>query len=71
MFADFFHVSYEPAGLLSLLNEPEPDLQAYAIHELNKSVDEFWTEIADNISTMCVVETLIQASLRHKVRTRD
>lgn len=42
----------QSAGLLSLLNEPEPDLQTYAIQELNKSVHEFWTEIADTISTM-------------------
>ncbi|CAO1615156.1 unnamed protein product [Sympodiomycopsis kandeliae] len=40
------------AGLLSLLNEPEPELQAYAIEELNKSVAQFWAEIADNISTI-------------------
>jgi hypothetical protein len=34
------------------LNEPEPELQAYAVEELNKSVHQFWAEIADNISGM-------------------
>lgn len=40
------------AGLLSLLDEPEPELQTYAIQELDKEVHQFWAEIADNISQM-------------------
>lgn len=44
--------STSAAGLLSLLDEPEAEIQAYAIAELNKSVHEFWAEIADNIDRM-------------------
>lgn len=44
--------STSAAGLLSLLSEPEPELQAYAISELNANVHHFWAEIADNISNM-------------------
>lgn len=44
--------STSAAGLLSLLNEPEAELQTYAIQELDRAVHHFWAEIADSISSM-------------------
>ncbi|CAO1636284.1 unnamed protein product [Parajaminaea phylloscopi] len=44
--------SSSAAGLLSLLSEPEPEIQTYAIQELDRSVHDFWAEIADGISTI-------------------
>ena len=42
------------AGVLALLDEPEPELQAYALQKLNELVPHFWAEIADAVSKMCV-----------------
>lgn len=41
------------------MNEPEPELQGYAVQELNKTVHQFWAEIADNISN---IEILSESS---------
>jgi len=43
------------SGLLALLNEPEPQLQVYALKTLNTLVDEFWAEISDNIQQIEVL----------------
>ena len=40
------------AGYISLLEEPEPELQAQALINLNELVDQFWMEIAEYGSTM-------------------
>ena len=40
------------AGYISLLEEPEPELQAQALVNLNELVDQFWMEIAEYGSTM-------------------
>jgi hypothetical protein len=40
------------AGFLALLQEPEPELQAHALVNLNNVVDQLWMEIADAVSTM-------------------
>ena len=40
------------AGYISLLTEPEPELQAQALVNLNDLVDQFWMEIAEHGSEM-------------------
>ena len=40
------------AGYLALLQEPEPELQAHALTNLNQLVDQFWMEIADSVGDM-------------------
>ncbi|KAK4049515.1 proteasome regulatory particle base subunit [Microbotryomycetes sp. JL201] len=37
------------AGLLSLLDEPEPSLQAHALERINLLIDSFWAEVADEV----------------------
>ncbi|CEH15192.1 26s proteasome regulatory subunit rpn2 psmd1 [Ceraceosorus bombacis] len=37
-------------GVLALLNEPEAELQTYALQKLNSLVPQFWAEIADSVS---------------------
>lgn len=39
-------------GLLSLLDDPERELQAHALRELDQCVDTFWPEIATSIPKM-------------------
>lgn len=39
-------------GIVSLLDEEEPELQSYALQKLNNIVDIFWAEIADSVSKM-------------------
>lgn len=36
--------------MVALLDEPEPELQSYALQKLNTLVDSFWAEIADSVS---------------------
>ena len=50
------------AGYISLLTEPEPELQAQALVNLNDLVDQFWMEIAEHGSIM--YEYLSMPSLR-------
>ncbi|KAJ2724496.1 proteasome regulatory particle base subunit [Coemansia sp. Benny D115] len=38
------------SGLISLLDEPERELQHYGLAQLNAVSDRFWTEISDSIS---------------------
>lgn len=37
------------SGIISLLDEPQPELKEYALHKLNDVVDEFWPEISEAI----------------------
>lgn len=37
------------SGIISLLDESQPELKEYALHELNDIVDEFWPEISEAI----------------------
>ncbi|KPV74060.1 uncharacterized protein RHOBADRAFT_49993 [Rhodotorula graminis WP1] len=36
-------------GLLALLDEPEPALQAHALEAINARIDSFWAEVADEV----------------------
>jgi 26S proteasome regulatory subunit N2 len=36
------------------LSEPEPEIQEYALQSLNDLVDQFWAEVSEDITTMCV-----------------
>lgn len=38
------------AGVVALLDEPEPELQTYALQKLDSIVGSFWAEIADSIT---------------------
>ena len=40
------------AGILALLDEPEPELQIFALERLNEILDVFWPEIADSVQKM-------------------
>lgn len=40
------------AGLLGLLDEPDNQLKSYALQQLDATVDQFWTELADHVSKM-------------------
>ncbi len=40
------------SGFLALLEEPDQQLQTYALAKLNDLVDQFWHEISDSISIM-------------------
>ena len=40
------------AVVLALLHDDDPELQAFALDELNSSVDIFWSEIADHASRL-------------------
>ena len=42
------------AGVLSLLDETEPQLKVFALEKLNKIVDVFWAEISEAIDKMWV-----------------
>jgi hypothetical protein len=43
-------VSVKP--YLSLLQEPEPELQVHGLKHLNELVDQFWMEIANSGANM-------------------
>eukprot|EP00123_Amoebidium_parasiticum_P013699 comp22103_c0_seq1/m.32265 comp22103_c0_seq1/g.32265 ORF comp22103_c0_seq1/g.32265 comp22103_c0_seq1/m.32265 type:complete len:931 (-) comp22103_c0_seq1:132-2924(-) len=43
------------AGVLALLDEPDTDLQVFALERLDEVVDQFWAEIADHISKIEVL----------------
>lgn len=44
-------------GILALLDEDEVELKTYALERLDGLVNEFWAEVADGISKMCVAST--------------
>ena len=43
------------AGLIGLLDEPDQHLRCFALQQLDNYVHQFWAEIADEVSKMCVV----------------
>jgi 26S proteasome regulatory subunit N2 len=40
------------AGVLALLEEPDPLFKQYALEALNPLVPQFWAEISEHIATM-------------------
>lgn len=40
------------AGLLSLLDEEQLELQVYALNHLNAVIDQFWAEVSESIAKM-------------------
>jgi 26S proteasome regulatory subunit N2 len=46
------NVTLPAAGLLSLLDESEASLQAYALDNINRLIDTFWAEVADEVVKM-------------------
>lgn len=40
------------AGIISLLEEPMPELKVFALKKLDMIVDEFWPEISEAIEKM-------------------
>jgi hypothetical protein len=42
------------AGVLALLSEDEPVIREHALKTLNSLVTQFWAEISEQISLMCV-----------------
>jgi hypothetical protein len=40
------------AGLISLLQDSDPEIQSYAIQELDKVVGLYWAEISDHVVEM-------------------
>jgi 26S proteasome regulatory subunit N2 len=42
------------AGLISLLSDTDPEIQSYAIEELNEVVPMFWAEISEVVADMSV-----------------
>nr|CAH7769373.1 unnamed protein product [Callosobruchus chinensis] len=42
-------ISFYTAGIISLLEEPRPELKVYALKKLDNIVDEFWPEISEAI----------------------
>ncbi|KAJ8325860.1 proteasome regulatory particle base subunit [Batrachochytrium dendrobatidis] len=43
------------AGILSLLDEPQDELKAYALSKLDSLVDLFWAEVSDSVSKIEVL----------------
>lgn len=39
-------------GILSLLEEPEPELQVHALEQLDQLIDHYWVEVAEEITRM-------------------
>lgn len=44
------------AGLIGFLSEPEPELQSFALKQLESNVDVLWTGVAGAIGEMYVLE---------------
>lgn len=42
------------AGVLALLQEPDPLFKQHALNALNPLVPQFWAEISEHIALMCV-----------------
>ena len=47
-------VQSSAAGVLALLQEPEPELKEHALKSLNALVPVFWAEISEEIALMYV-----------------
>jgi len=54
-------------GFLSMLDDPEPQLQHHALEQLDSMVDRFWPEIANQITKM--YETIKQTTLINRHHT--
>lgn len=50
IFDDNFN--YFTAGIISLLDEPMPELKVFALKKLDSIVDEFWPEISEVVEKM-------------------
>lgn len=48
------------AGIISLLEEPMPELKVFALKKLDMIVDEFWPEISEAIEKMYVRKSEIR-----------
>lgn len=46
------------AGVLALLEEPENELKVFALIRLNELVDNFWAEIAEDVTKMSAIHIL-------------
>lgn len=46
------HTLHHVAGLISLLQDSDPEIQSYAIEELDKVVGMYWAEISDHVVEM-------------------
>uniref|UniRef100_A0AC11EUP7 Proteasome 26S subunit, non-ATPase 1 n=1 Tax=Ovis aries TaxID=9940 RepID=A0AC11EUP7_SHEEP len=42
------------AGIISLLDEEEPQLKEFALHKLNAVVNDFWAEISESVDKIKV-----------------
>lgn len=51
------------AGLIGLLDESDKQLRCYALEKLDELVNQFWPEIADSVSKMCVEISLTSADV--------
>lgn len=40
------------AGLVGYLSEPAPELQVFALEQLNEEMDNVWTEVSASIGQM-------------------
>ncbi|ELK32589.1 26S proteasome non-ATPase regulatory subunit 1 [Myotis davidii] len=49
------HGSKKAAGIISLLDEEEPQLKEFALHKLNAVVNDFWAEISESVDKIEVL----------------
>jgi len=49
-----YEIKIIAAGIISLLEEPMPELKVFALKKLDMIVDEFWPEISEAIEKMYV-----------------
>lgn len=42
------------SGVVALLKEPSPDVRVFALRALNRLADEHWSEIAEEVHSLCV-----------------
>lgn len=55
---DIFLLCTHTAGVLALLEEPENELKVFALIRLNELVDNFWAEIAEDVTKMSAIHIL-------------
>jgi hypothetical protein len=53
------------AGLVGFLSEPDPELQSFALKQLDSQVDLLWTEIANSVGEMYVVNKPTETQMGH------
>ncbi|KAI9310565.1 armadillo-type protein [Dichotomocladium elegans] len=59
-----YDFSFLLGGIISLLDEHQPELQVYALEHLNKLVNEFWAEIAESVAKIEILYENPQFSQR-------